>query len=110
MAREVIPRQEIIIATLDTANAKQDSTIEYQSEQIQSWIRIATTHEERARILAFALDTTVATLNNLPKPPSNPDRWIFGLKKPTRTQSFIGGGIVGGLVVYVVSKELDRGR
>jgi len=94
LARTVIPAQDTLIK-------QQDSTM-----TIQKLSMLAKDNENIALrkanggllsenlTLKTALDSARTNLVNIPKPPENPDKIFFGLiKKPTRTQAFVGGVI-----------------
>lgn len=110
LARTVIPAQDTLIK-------QQDSTIAIQGLSLAA-MSIETSALRKANggllwqntTLRTALDSARKNLTNLPKPPENPDKFFFGLiKKPTRTQAFVGGVIativVDQAIKYYVPKN-----
>ena len=95
LARTVIPAQDEVIKEQDTTIKLQKlSMLARDNENIALRKANAGLISNNAT-LQWALDSARTNLANLPKPPENPDKFFFGLiKKPTRTQAFVGGVIV----------------
>jgi ABC-type transporter Mla subunit MlaD len=55
-------------------------------------------------------DSLQKVLDNLPKPPQDPDKWIFGLPKPTRTQVAVVATAVGAYGGYKLKEALSNQR
>jgi ABC-type transporter Mla subunit MlaD len=55
-------------------------------------------------------DSLQKVLDNLPKPPQDPDKWIFGLPKPTRTQVAIVAAAAGAYGGYTLKEALSNQR
>jgi hypothetical protein len=87
LARVIIPLQADIIES-------QSVVIKTQLEENDALRDANTFYVQTHQLLTFAVDSLQQVVLNLPAPPKNPNT-VFGFTKPTRTQMFIGGVVVG---------------
>jgi len=92
-ALQMIPIQDSIIE-------QQDSIIETQGLQITELNSVILRKDFSIGVLTTAVDSLQVIVNNIPPPPPNPNK-VFGfIPKPSRTQTFIVGIIVGGVATW----------
>lgn len=96
------PEVRDYVATLEQTVEVQDSTI----TELRAVDRLRVAQIDTLLIanseLVSQLDSVNVILNGLPDGPSDPDK-IFGfIPKPSRTQSFIGGTLIGIVIMSVV--------
>ena len=92
-ALEVVEDQRVIIE-------QQDSTLRMKDQQIaQLWVSIEQ-KDYQINLLTASTDSLQIIIANIPPPPPNPNKFLGFIPKPTRTQTFIIGAIVGGVAAY----------
>lgn len=96
MARVIIPAQEEIIEG-------QTQIINTQDEQITHLNDVIVIQKETNQLLTFAVDSLQKVVINIPPPPNNPNK-MFGITLPTRTQTFVGGVVIGVITSVLVLK------
>lgn len=96
-------KKDTLIAELRKDSTVMDSTIKVLEQRDSTRVQtIARISSDRDDALGRA-ERAEAQLENLPKPPEDPDKWFFGLfNKPTRTQVGVGGVIIGVITGLIV--------
>lgn len=97
--QDTVTVQEKIISNLETQLTVADNTITSQNEVISLRDQQLTQMQLAANLAVQRGDSLQTILTNIPKTPKNPDRWIFGIPKPSRTTvaivSILTGIVVG---------------
>ena len=85
------------VATTEAIVSDQKEVIRVQQTQVLALNRALTLSNERG-------DSLQTVLSSLPKPPKDPDKWILGIRKPSRTVVAITSVLVG----VVVGSQIGR--
>lgn len=96
-------KKDTLIANLRTDSTNMQRTISELEKRDTTRLEEIAKHKQNVLTQTFRADNLQAKLNLLPKPPADPDRWLFGLvKKPDRVivgaVSFVAG-VIGGIVL-----------
>lgn len=95
----VVATQDTIIDNLKTQISTIDGVVTDQRQIIQTQATQVLALQEAVQLATTRGDTLQSILNTLPKKPTNPDRFFFGLlPKPSRT--VVGAvALVGGIII-----------
>jgi septal ring factor EnvC (AmiA/AmiB activator) len=109
-APSIVIVQEHIIDNLEKQLANADSV-----NSTTQTILVSTEKQVEFYRAAYELsdirgDSLQYVLNNLPKPPANPNKWILGLPKPTRTQVAIVAATAGAVGGYKLHQVISNQR
>lgn len=84
-------KKDSLIKELRADSAKMYGIILTYEKLDTAQIKEIGTLKETVKLANFRGDSLKKVLDNIPPTPKDPDKWIFGLKKPTRVEaSFIG--------------------
>lgn len=96
--------QEKIIANLENQLTVADNTITTQNEVISLRDQQLQQMQSATKLALQRGDSLQTLISNLPKTPKNPDKFIFGIPKPSRTTVAIASLITGIVVGAQIAK------
>lgn len=108
-AEIVVAQQQIIgnlegqLANADSVNVATQSMLVNTEKQVKFFEQAYKLSDQRG-------DSLQRLVNDLPKPPQDPDKWIFGLPKPTRTQVAIVATAAGAFGGYKLHQAISNQR
>lgn len=101
--QQMIGNLETQLANADSVNADNQLIITSTEKQVEFYRRAYELSDVRG-------DSLQRVLNSLPKPPKDPNKWMLGLPKPTRTQVAIVSVAVGAYGGYKLREALNKQR
>lgn len=102
--RDTVIVQEKIIDNLENQLVVADSTIKTQTQVISIKDQQLSQMQQATALSVARGDSLQKVLLNIPKTPKNPDKLIFGIRKPSRTTVFIVGTVTGILLGAKLTK------
>ena len=102
--QDTVVVQDKIIANLETQLFAADSTITTQTEVISLREQQLDQMKAATNLAVQRGDSLQTILSSRPETPKNPDKWILGIKKPSRTTVAITSLLVGVVIGAQIAK------